>query len=333
MRRVACLSLFGLLLATSAVALVPPLPEERPPQTVVFRPYQDRTQGAFTLLVCRGWQVKGGVTRQPGSSRTRIDVTVRRGPGGEVMVRWYPRLKFHDPGNGDRSRPRGTVRRPLSDPHAFNLEFLLPRLHPRAVILRRYPAQKLPGLARVFAQTSAHRDRATFQAGRTIVTYREGGRVYYEVIITVIRAIRPAGGRTGVLWDNPATLIVRTPLRRINKWQGVLAETLRSFRPTRRWLARRGRRGRSIDRLMAGHQSRIDALVRQYMYRYRTFQGAYVNPYTRRVEIGSVLWRVRWVSPGGRVIYTNDRGYDPNRDRQLPGRRWKRSAARKARAR
>jgi len=335
MRRLACLNLIGLFLATSAAAVPPPLPEERPPQTVVFQPYVDRTEAAFTLLVPRGWAVRGGATRRPDANQAGIDVTVRRGPGGEVMVRWYPRHKFHDPGNAARSSRRGTIRRPLLDPHGFNTRFLLPRLHPRAVILRQYKGRDLPDLARVFARTAAGRDRATFRAGRTIVTYREGGRVYYEVIITVIKSIRPGGARPGIFWTNPATLIVRTPLRRINTWQSVLAETARSFRLTRRWLARQGPapgpgRRSSIDRRMAAHQRRIDALVRHYMWRYRTYQQPYVNPYTGRVEIGSALWRVRWVSPDGRVIYTNDRGYDPNRDRRMSGRTWKRSPPREA---
>ncbi len=339
MRRVACLNLIGLLLVPSAAAMPPPLPEERPPQTVLFQPYRDRTADAFTLLVLRGWTVRGGVTRRADANQARIDVIVKRDPRGEVMVRWYPRLHFFDPGNAARSGPRGTMRRTVLDPHGFNTRFLLPRLHPRATILRLYPARKLPGLARVFARTAAGRDRAVWRAGRTIVTYREGGRVYYEVIITVIKSSRPTGHQRGVFWANPATLIVRTPLRRISKWQGVLAETARSFRLTRRWLARpgaAGRRGRSpgrrssVDGRMAAFQRRIDAVVRHYMWRYRSWQQAYVNPDTGRVEIGSALWRVRWVSPGGGVIYTNDRGYNPNRDQRLTGRTWKRSPARKA---
>ncbi|MBU0515331.1 MAG: hypothetical protein KJ621_11220 [Proteobacteria bacterium] len=355
MRRIACLSLIGLFLVPSAAAVPPPLPEERQPQTVVFQPYVDRTEGAFTLLVPRGWTIKGGVTRWsarrvgrgPNSSQAKIDVTVRRGQRGEVMVRWYPRLHFFDPGIAARPRlqgrtpdrlPQGTILRSLLDPHGFNTRFLLPRLHPRATILRLYQGRDLPGLARVFAQTTADRDRVTYRASRTIVTYREGGRVYYEVIITVIESIRPLGGRSGVFWANQATLIVRTPLRRINTWQAVLAETARSFRLNRRWLARQdstpGQRGlrpgrrSSIDRRTADHRRRIDALVRHYMWRYRTFQQAYVNPYTNQVETGSALWRCRWVSPDGRVIYTNDRGYDPNQDRRLKGWNWKKSPAR-----
>jgi hypothetical protein len=98
--RLACLSLLVASLAFPAFAGPSPSPR---PARVVFTRYVDRTEGAFLLLVPRGWKTRGGMVRMNALSAggagnatdAKIDFTVSR-EGGEVIYTdeksWDPNL-------------------------------------------------------------------------------------------------------------------------------------------------------------------------------------------------------------------------------------------------
>ena len=55
----------------------------------------------------------------------------------------------------------------------------------------------------------------------------------------------------------------------------------------------------------------------------------YVNPFTKKIEMGSNQWKHRWTNDLGDVVYTNVEGYNPNHDAELHKSGFKRTKIRK----
>lgn len=54
-----------------------------------------------------------------------------------------------------------------------------------------------------------------------------------------------------------------------------------------------------------------------------TGQEEYANPFTHQPEIDVSSYDYRWVTESGERVYTNDKGFDPNRAQHTQGRTWK----------
>lgn len=77
-----------------------------PMPTIVFQRYVDHSEGAFLVLVPRGWITQGGMvhvnpmTAVGGvgqSVETKIDFRIMREAEGKVMVHYLPKINFVEP--------------------------------------------------------------------------------------------------------------------------------------------------------------------------------------------------------------------------------------------
>lgn len=99
------LALFLTLFTTvsQAAAAAPPL---------VFTKYFDKTEGAFFVLVPKGWITQGGMVRvnplaaQGGvgnATEAKIDFAVAKDASGKVQIRWIPKINYARPAAGSYS--------------------------------------------------------------------------------------------------------------------------------------------------------------------------------------------------------------------------------------
>ena len=88
---------------------------------------------------------------------------------------------------------------------------------------------------------------------------------------------------------------------------------------------------REIQRIgdeIAKHRQQTVSEIHNDVFLTLTEQEEYVNPYTKQVELGSNQWKYRWINEGGEVIYTDNRYYDPNVDKDLNRSDYKRTPIR-----
>ena len=69
-----------------------------------------------------------------------------------------------------------------------------------------------------------------------------------------------------------------------------------------------------LDREIVEHRQRTNAEINNQAFHNLMRTEEYVNPITRKVEVGSNEWNYRWVNERGEAVYTDDPNYDPARD-------------------
>ena len=308
------------------------------PRYLVMRPYRDRTEGAFAILVPRGWRVAGGIMRlipqQTGGPFNAMQAKVNFwvfSPDKRINMHWFPKWYFIDPrhkpilrGHVGRSYQGATVQ-PVMSPQTFAMRVVFPRLHKgRAGQARIVSQRNLPRLAGLFKMISPGARRMGFgiQAGQVKVTYVENGVRYIEIITVVIEN---AGRWVGGLWSNTFTQVVRAPVDEINKWGPIMSAVQMSIRIDPKWLAKelwnvlkrmkiaRGTwaRIRQIGREIVAHRRKTTWLINYHQQLNLKGQQLYTNPHTGRPEVGPIWYERRWQNRDGGVIYTNNWGFNP----------------------
>ena len=58
---------------------------------------------------------------------------------------------------------------------------------------------------------------------------------------------------------------------------------------------------------------RTNVEIDKQMYHSLMGTEEYVNPLTKKTEVGSNAWNYRWVNERGEAIYTDDPSFDPER--------------------
>lgn len=330
------------------------------PRTMIFRRRAEKNENAFTLLIPKGWQTEGGIVRINPLTRggpaqsvaAKLDFSVKKDVQGTVMARILPDFMFYDP----RMSPAGQMG--LIQPGGnyqgmqvaykmpalqFIQQMVLPYAHPQASGFQVKEQKQLPKLA----QDMQKRMRAAlpmiqfnYDAGLMTVTYRENGVNYIEKIVAVVEDWGPAGAG---MWANKETFYVRAPLGEYDKWAPVFSIIRNSIQINPQWLAGeiKGQLQRSkividtqreiqrIDREIVEHRQITNAEINNDIFLTLTDQEEYVNPFTKKVEVGSNQWQHRWINPSGDVIYTDDESYDPRTDVNLNRNDFKRAAVRK----
>jgi len=84
-----------------------------------------------------------------------------------------------------------------------------------------------------------------------------------------------------------------------------------------------------IEKEIVGHRQKSISEIHNDMFLMLTDQEEYINPHTKKVEMGSNQWNTRWENENGDVIYTSDENYRPNQDIHLNRSDYKRSVIRK----
>jgi hypothetical protein len=308
------------------------------PQAVRFRRVAEPKEGAFTLLAPADWRLSGGITRvNPLASGGSLNAVAAKldlelaSPDGRIRLRWYPENLYVDPRRNTAAAMfpvggnyNGAQVFPL--PGAFEyLDRGFAYHHPRASAVRSRSRHPLPDAARSYAAvTAAMRIPVEFRydVGLRVIEYREDGALWEEAQYTAIQDFAGSG-----LWCNKDTFSIRTPAGGIESSGRIVSIVLRSIELDPKWVAGeiRGQIARNeisirtqqeiarLDREITDHRRRTSAAINNQMQHTLMETEEYVNPLTRKVEIGSNAWRFRWVNNRGEAIYTDDPGYDPVR--------------------
>jgi len=322
------------------ILLAAPAPTARP-KVVHFKRITEPRENAFTLLAPRDWQLSGGITRvDPNAGGGALNAVAAKldmnlsSPDGRVTLRWYPETLFIDP----RRMPAAGMFPPGSNyngamvlplPNAFGyIEQGFRYVHPQAGNVQTKGRYPLPKLAQSYAKMTQQMGIPIafhFDVGLMVLTYEEGGAQWEEVFFTAIQDFGDVGNG---LWNNKDSFSVRAPLGQLEKTGPLVSIVLNSFQMNTRWLAGeiQGQMQRNqiavraqqdiakLDREITEHRRRTNAEINNQSFHNLMGTEEYVNPLTRKVEVGSNAWSQRWVNANGEAIYSDDPGYDPKKD-------------------
>lgn len=320
-----------------------------------FTRYVDRSEGAFLLLLPRGWQVRGGMVRvnplmaQGGvgnATEAKIDFAIMREADGNVMIRWLPKINYAQPSPqnamlGGNWNGMPIVAMPRAADYLSRL--LFPRLHPTARNVKWLETKARPDAVAALQQLpvaqAMHRQGARYVADAATITvsYEEKGVRFKEILFVALEGYSYMGAG---LWSNPFTITARAPEGEYDFFGPLARTVINSFSLNPQWLQAemRGQMQRSeivqstlrdlarIDAEIARNRSQTMAHIQQQQYLTLTNQERYRNPYTGREELGSNEWKYRWQNNAGEVIYTDDSYWDPNTDPTLHLTGYKRSS-------
>lgn len=336
--------IFFSALSLLLIAAAPPAAAASPP--LVFTKYFDKTEGAFFVLVPKGWITQGGMVRvnplaaQGGvgnATEAKIDFAVAKDATGKVQIRWIPKINYAQPSAANSMLGGNWNGMPVvAYPRAADFlgRMLFPALHPQARNVKVVETAQRPDIvAAVYQMPVAQAIRSQggafhADAATLTVTYEEGGVRFKEILFAAVEGYAMMGAG---LWDNPFTIVARAPEAEFEAWGPVARTVVNSFALNPLWLqgemAGQARRAdiaaatlRDISRVdaeIARSRSQTMAAIQQDQYLTLTSQELYVNPRTKEVELGSNEWKHRWVGPGGEVIYTDDGSWNPNLDPSL----------------
>ncbi len=345
----ALLVIFGACIAASAFG--GPSPAAR----VVFTRYIDRTEGAFLLLVPKGWKTQGGMVRvnalnaggSGNATDAKIDFAVLREAAGRVSIRWLPKINYAQPSAGNSMLGGNWNGMPIvAMPRAadYLTGMVFPALHQNARGAKVLNVQPRPDAIASLEQSPAARAvksqgaRYFADASMVTVTYEEGGTRFKELLFVALEGFEMQGNG---LWSNPLTIVARAPEAEYDAYGPVAKVVVNSFALNPRWLQAelQGQADRAaiasatlrdisrIDAEIARNRSETMSQINDQEYLTITGQERYINPHTGREELGSNEWKYRWENASGEVVYTDDKGWDPNLDPNLHLSGYKRSVA------
>ncbi len=322
---------------------------------LVFERYIDRTEGAFLVLVPKGWQTDGGMVRvnpltavggAGQSIEAKIDFTIRRDPAGKVMLRYLPKINYAEPSpynamlGGNWNGMPVVARQTARD---FLLRLLFPGLHPQASDVKEVEVTPRPDIAAAVRALPAGQALTaqgipySVDAAVVTVSYNEAGTRFRETLFVAVDGFSVMGV---ALWSNPFTIVARAPEAEFAAYGPVAKVIMNSFALNPRWLSaemqgqiQRGRIVQDtlaelarIDQEIAENRSRTMSQINEQQYLTLTAQEKYRNPHSGEVELGSNDWKHRWVNTAGETIYTDDPNWNPNMDPDLRVSGFKRSA-------
>jgi len=322
---------------------------------VVFRPFVEPRERAFTVLVPQGWQARGGLfhvdpTAMGGPANSimpKCDLVVAS-PDGAAYVHFLPSWSFADFSRNPQAMGTamlfppgrlyaGMVVRPKPDVTTF-LRQLFAERHPGAsgVVVRH--VVPLPDVVREYLRVTSPGPMASCEAGAVILDYVEGGTKFTEAIWTVLVDTRVAA----LSWGNDRTGAMRAPASRVAELRPVLDTVRLSVRLDEGWLARlaqaAGQRGataadvmrrlQEIDAQMNAASAANRQAIQHENYLLLTQQDEYRNPFTGATEVGTSAYRRRWQTAAGALLLTDDEAYDPNQDQTMPRTTWRVAAPR-----
>lgn len=323
---------------------------------ILFKRLDEPKEKALSLLVPRGWILEGGAMRllDPNIAgvnnmvECKFDMAVRKDADGSVMIRWLPEFMYIDQsqawGNPEGAIFNNTLVRRKRDPASFILQVGVPYAHPNAVNVKVKSSKQLPSLAALYNgmtdPTIKIYTNMTYMAAILEFTYEENGRGYLERMVTVIEDYGINGGG---LWKNKGTMLIRTPVAEMSKWEPVLLVIQNSGIWNINWIigeikGQQQRTGvigatqkelQAMDNAINENRRHTNSEINKDMYLTLTGQNEYTNPFTGKIETDTDNWKNRWTNSSGDIIYSNDQGYDPNRDPDLQITGFKRSAPRK----
>ena len=322
---------------------------------LAFGQVTEPREGAFTMLVPKGWLIMGGVYRVdpnraggPGNSvAAKNDFALLKDQRGTVMLRYLPDVNYaygpaviFPPG----ANYNGMLVVPLMDAAGF-LQSTFRNLRPGAANVRVLSLKRLPETIEAYRLAVAPLNQSLMAIGmqpvnvdaaRMVVEYDEGGVHFREELAGGVVDMTRSGGQ----WSNSRTYALRAPAAEFDAWRRALAIAHHSLAINPRWLAGelRGQNYRAQEVLKVMHEiqrieaeitanrARTNSAIMHDNYLMLTGQEDYVNPHTGQVERDTNEYRYRWTTPGGDRLYTDDPNLDPGRFSQPAD--WRRSTIR-----
>ena len=192
------------------------------PRTIIFQRYTDRSEGAFSLLIPKGWFVEGGIVRVnpvSGGGATnaiaaKINFSVKKDQAGSVMIHWLPDMIYKDmrglPAASmfpTGSNYMGMTVIPLMSAVQFLSQVVFPQVHPYASGAQILDQRPMPTVAQNYQQRMMMiipNSGFTYDAGFITVAYQENGISFQEKMVAVIEN----WGRLGAgAWGNKETFL------------------------------------------------------------------------------------------------------------------------------
>jgi len=299
---------------------------------------------AFSILVPKGWQNKGGMFRISAlnaggplnAMEAKCDLVYMSDAVGTVAFHIYPDIVYAHAGVGGGFFPpgsnyQGAEVKPILDAKTF-LRALFSYHHPYANSISILKLHHLPGEKYSLDQglnymntllSMSGLQQMTFQsdAAGAVVDYTENGVRFREVMMTGIIDMRAA-----LTWKNTRTLSFRAPVESYDYWKPVMDIMRFSIQFNPNWVLQeaKGQRERAkivldvyrkiqqIDQEIARKSSVNREEIMNDNFLVLTGQEEYINPHTGAVETDTDAFRVRWKTEQGDIYYTNKEDENPN---------------------
>jgi hypothetical protein len=330
--------------------------------TLLMQRTWEPNEKAFTFLVPKGWNFKGGIfnvnpltQNGPGNSiAPKCDLAVKKDEQGTVMIRFAPAWNYADltssPTGFSLFKPgqyyQGMLVKALPSAKQFLTE-LLQTTRPQAtgvsVIAEDPMREVVEAIYRANQQINQQLQQMglkpnQYHALAMLVEYSEGGQRYREVLRTVITDSR-AGA---FMWTNEHTVQFRAPMNEFDAWKPALDVIHNSIELNPQWIAavtramdQRAKTALDTQRYInkvaneiVENRRRTHAVIRYENYLFITGQDEYVNPFTKKVELDTSAYRHRWMNNHGDILYTDENTHNPNEYEKRPNYEWKRTLAR-----
>jgi hypothetical protein len=326
--------------------------------TIVFQKVKEPRENAYSLLVPKGWKLDGGIFRidptMNGGSGNSIDakndLKVSNNSQGTVRLHFMPEMFYFDMSQSPAgqmgmfppgSNYNGMMVIPKMDAVNFIKQVVIPYAHPGLTNYNVVEEKNAPDIVEAIRKADQYMGIPfIYTAAVVSITYQEGGQKFRE---TIVAATQDFGQMGAGLWKNRFTISGRAPVNEFESWAPVMLEIIGSVQINMQWLigelkgqVQRGeiqaevlRKVQELDNEILEGQRKTNAEINNDMFLTLTEQEEYVNPYTKKVEIGSDQWRYRWVNESGDVVYSDRDNYDPNHDEVLNRTDYKKTSVRK----
>ena len=339
--KIAVVLLLACAMATPGEAPVQKRSASPVPDPLIFVKTKEPNEGAFSLLIPKGWMTQGGIfyvdpnttNGYTNSVGPKGNFLVKKDEAGTVMIHWLPDFWYCDtryspagqmglfpPG----SYYNGMMVTPCPSAADFILRFVFPQLRPDAAGIQVLATEALPKVTAKYRR-QAVAPGVSYDAARVTLRYSQGGIAYEEKISC---AIENLGQAAAGMWQNKETICARAPAAEFAAWEKVVALIYASVRFDQNWAAAAARataqRTRNaqatqryiqdVGRQIVENRQRTNAEIRHEDYLMLTGQEDYINPHTGETEIRPDGWKYHWENSNGEVVVSNLNEYDPNHD-------------------
>jgi len=330
--------------------------------TLLLQRTREPNEKAFTFLVPKGWNFKGGIfnvnpltQNGPGNSISpKCDLVVQKDDRGTAMIRFAPAWNYADltysPTGFSLFKPgqyyQGMLVKVLPTPKQFLTEMFQitrPQATQVRVVVEDSMREMVEAIYRANQQTNQQLQQMGLKPNRydgmaMLVEYTEGGQRYREVLRTVI-----TDARTGAfMWTNEYTIQFRAPMNEFETWKPALDVIYNSIELNPQWIAavtramdQRAKMALETQRYInkvaneiVENRRRTHAEIRYENYLFITGQDEYVNPFTKKVELDTSAYRYRWMNNHGDILYTDENAYNPQEQEKRPNYEWKKTPVR-----
>jgi len=247
------------------------------PDQVSFDRVWEPNENAFTVLVPKGWKIRGGIfyvnplqANGPGNAISpKCEFAVMSDDQGTMMMRWMPSWNYADltysPAGGANFPPgqwyQGMPVRLMVSARQFLWEMLQAE-RPRATDLTIAVEDPLNEVTAAFYQQAEQLNQSLQQAGLPplkfeswdmVVGYSEDGQSYFEEVTTTI-----CDNRAGAFaWSNDNTFMMRAPAADFATWGKLLLQIRNSLELNPQWLA-------AVEKA-SGQRARVAWETQQYI--------------------------------------------------------------------